>query len=135
MLKSWGDTFRTSVICVDDFKDSVPKGRIYSSGSSDGTVFQSLIQFLTEMERILDEMDFPKPFTAVRTFGDPVQRTAQSLNTTIRAGKQATFAVKVLFRQNTSWQGSVVWLEKKKEQSFRSVLELILLLNSALQTP
>ena len=45
----------------------------------------------------------------------------------------ATFAVRVLFRQNASWQGEVTWLEGKREESFRSVLELILLMDGALQ--
>ncbi|MBQ3147093.1 MAG: hypothetical protein IJB91_05120 [Oscillospiraceae bacterium] len=51
-----------------------------------------------------------------------------------RPGDLATFAVKILFRQNASWQGSVTWLEGKREQSFRSVLELILLMSTALET-
>ena len=34
--------------------------------------------------------------------------------------------------QDASWQGSVTWLEQGQEESFRSVLELILLLDSAL---
>ena len=49
-----------------------------------------------------------------------------------RKGKLATFVVKVLFRQHTSWQGSITWLEEQSEQAFRSVLELILLMDSAL---
>jgi hypothetical protein len=40
--------------------------------------------------------------------------------------------VRVLFRQNASWQGSLTWLEEGKEESFRSVLELLLLMHSAL---
>ena len=47
-------------------------------------------------------------------------------------GKIATFAIKILFRQNTSWQGSILWLEWGEEQSFRSVLELIYLMDNAL---
>ena len=43
-----------------------------------------------------------------------------------------TFAVRILFRQNASWQGSVTWLEGNREESFRSVLELIFLMDSAL---
>jgi hypothetical protein len=39
----------------------------------------------------------------------------------------------VLFRQNASWQGSITWMEGKQEQSFRSALELIFLMNSALE--
>ena len=48
-----------------------------------------------------------------------------------RTGRRATFAVRVLFRQNATWQGSVTWMEKNQEESFRSVLELLLLMNSA----
>ena len=48
-------------------------------------------------------------------------------------GKVATFTIRVLFRQHTSWQGTILWLEKNMEQSFRSVLELILLMDSALR--
>ena len=46
-------------------------------------------------------------------------------------GDVATFAVRVLFRQNASWQGSILWVEGDREESFRSVLELIFLLDSA----
>ena len=49
-------------------------------------------------------------------------------------GDKATFAVKILFRQNASWQGSITWLDGKMEQSFRSVFELILLMDNALQS-
>jgi len=37
-----------------------------------------------------------------------------------------------MFRQHASWQGGVLWVEGKAEQSFRSALELILLMDSAL---
>ena len=38
----------------------------------------------------------------------------------------------MIFRQNASWQGSVTWLDKGREESFRSVLELLLLMDSAI---
>ncbi len=44
-----------------------------------------------------------------------------------------TFLVRVIFRQNASWQGTVQWLEGKKTQHFRSLLELTLLLQEALE--
>ena len=50
-----------------------------------------------------------------------------------RKGALATFQIQVIFRQHTSWQGMVVWQERHMEQSFRSVLELILLMDSALR--
>lgn len=36
------------------------------------------------------------------------------------------------FGKMPSWQGSVTWLEGGQEESFRSVLELLMLMNSAL---
>jgi hypothetical protein len=48
-----------------------------------------------------------------------------------RSGKLATFSMRVMFRQNASWQGSVTWLEEKREESFRSTLELLMLMHSA----
>ena len=50
----------------------------------------------------------------------------------VQSGKCGTFAMRVYFRQNASWQGSVSWLEGDREERFRSVLELAFLLNSAL---
>ena len=47
-------------------------------------------------------------------------------------GKKATFLIRILFRQHASWQGSVTWLEGGGEQTFRSVMELIHLMDSAL---
>ena len=46
----------------------------------------------------------------------------------------ATFLVRVLFRQNASWQGSIQWLDGKASRPFRSLLEMILLINEALET-
>lgn len=40
----------------------------------------------------------------------------------------------VLFRQNASWQGSEQWIEGAREESFRSVLELALLMDGALSS-
>ena len=48
----------------------------------------------------------------------------------MRQGKEATFYLKVLFRQNASWQGTVKWMETGQEEPFRSVLELLLMMDN-----
>ena len=50
-----------------------------------------------------------------------------------RRGALATFRLRILFRQNSSWQGFVSWVEGRQEESFRSTLELLMLLDSALR--
>jgi len=85
------------------------------------------------IENILDSANFPQAFSAVRSFSVmPETELNCTEDKQIRQGYQATFMVKILFRQHTSWQGTITWLEKKREQTFRSVLELILLMDSAL---
>lgn len=46
-------------------------------------------------------------------------------------GKMATFVVHVMYRQHSTWQGSVTWAETGKKANFRSALELIKLMDSA----
>ena len=45
---------------------------------------------------------------------------------------KGTFIVKVVDTQNSTWQGSVTWVEKQRMQNFRSALELIKLIDGAI---
>ncbi|MFG6331261.1 MAG: hypothetical protein K1W28_05450 [Lachnospiraceae bacterium] len=47
-------------------------------------------------------------------------------------GTDATFLVRVMYRQDSDWQGEVTWVDGRKKECFRSALELIKLLDSAL---
>ena len=44
-----------------------------------------------------------------------------------------TFIINVKCRQNHTWQGTVKWIEGQKEVPFRSALELIKLIDSAME--
>lgn len=132
-MKQWGNAYRTTVVCVDSYDEHVLRGRLYNPHQPEGIAFRSAMEFLLRMEDLLDDMHFPQSFSAVRSFGAPPERTAALPPAAERQeGQRATFAVRVLFRQNASWQGSLTWLEEGKEESFRSVLELLLLMHSAL---
>ena len=39
-----------------------------------------------------------------------------------------------MFRENATWQGEVVWADEKKKQYFRSALELIKMIDGALNS-
>lgn len=49
-----------------------------------------------------------------------------------KRGEKGTFVIQVQYRQNSTWQGKVEWVEKNKTQHFRSALELIKLIDGAL---
>jgi len=44
-----------------------------------------------------------------------------------------TFVIRLLNTQNQTWQGTVTWLGAKSTQPFRSLLELIMLIDSAIE--
>ena len=46
---------------------------------------------------------------------------------------QHTFIIEIKSCQNETWQGSVSWVEGKKQQPFRSALELLKLMDSAME--
>lgn len=47
-------------------------------------------------------------------------------------GHKASFIVRVTSRQNATWQGSISWTDRGVTKHFRSALELIKLIDSAL---
>jgi len=129
-----GNEYRTTTLCVDSYENGVLAGRIYHP-SCDGIPFKSLSQFLVQMEDLLDELKLPQSFTAARSFAPLVGEVEGGRldDEAPKEGKLATFAIRILFRQNASWQGSVAWIETGQESTFRSTLELIFLTDSALR--
>ena len=130
--RKWGNEYRTTMVCIDSYESHIPVGRFYNRYCPEGVAFRGVIELIRKMDDMLNEMQFPQPFASVRSFGeaaamDPVVPDGSANH----EGELATFTVKVLFRQNASWQGTVSWLEGRVEESFRSVLELLLLIDSA----
>ena len=128
-----GESFRTIIVYVDSYEDRVPSGRFFIAASKNEQPFYSLNQLLLTINRILDRGNFPQSFHELRAFQpmsattDPPQAVSTSKN-----GAIATFSIRILFRQNATWQGSITWTEGNQEVSFRSVLELIFLVENAL---
>lgn len=128
-----GNEYRTTIVCVDSYERGIPVGRFYNPCLTHGDAFQSLMEFFRKMEEMLDAIQLPQSFTAPRSFAQaPPWQGEHPPEPEIREGRQATFAVRVIFRQNASWQGAVTWLEGNREESFRSALELAFLMDSAL---
>jgi hypothetical protein len=98
------------------------------------------MQLLLLLETQLSKHNHPQSFTQARSFGlsatayKPAQSNIPSSDAA-SSGAKATFHIKVIFRQNTSWQGTIIWSEGRQEKPFRSVLELLLLIDSALSLP
>ena len=126
----WGNE---TIVYVDSYENNVLAGYFYNPNMPEVQEFHSTMDLLKQMEILLNEIRLPQSFSANRVFRRPAMISVQNVSAaTPKSGKLGTFALRIMFRQNASWQGAVTWLEGKREESFRSVLELLLLIDSAL---
>lgn len=126
-----GNEFRTTIICIDSYDDRVPIGRFHNPHMSEAMSFHGVMDLLAKVDGLMTEMKFPQSFNEIRTFSKAKEERVGTTSQDVLTGKVGTFAVKIIFRQNASWQGSVTWVEGKAEESFRSVMELLFLIDSA----
>lgn len=131
------------VLCVDRMESGEPAGRCYHAYSREGTAFENMDKALTEMEALYDRLRFPYPATSPRSFtgrrrkaenGQERTRIMKDEELLNMHGDLGTFLVRVQHRQNSSWQGRVTWMEENKTVNFRSVWEMIKLVEEALDT-
>lgn len=128
-------------ICVDRSVQGEIGGRIYHYYENMPQKFDNVVQLLRYMESLYNSLQFPEASVALRDFVQEPGRKAQEgewrkvldRETVMgKRGERATFYVYVQYRQNATWQGTVVWKEKERKEKFRSALELIILLDNAL---
>lgn len=51
---------------------------------------------------------------------------------TVKKRKKQTFIVEIIGYQKSTWQGQIHWIQEDKKISFRSVLEMLHLMDSVL---
>lgn len=128
-------------ICVDGILRGDEMGRLYHVFSERPFYFQDTGRLFKTMDTILDYLDFPQASMTSRRFIDREDKTVRGKKTVMEVknkkakeqrGNKATFIVHVRYRQHASWQGEVTWVESRQSVGFRSALELMKLIDSAL---
>ena len=121
-------------------------GLLYSQYLDEPYVFYSFVRMIEKMEEIFDSKKFPQAFMKPRSFnsekrdttkretkGNDVMKDSTMPNVPEGiGGSKSTFEITVKFRQNATWQGQIFWAEKNLRQNFRSVLEMLKLMDEAL---
>ena len=131
----YDNSFRTTMICIDAYDDKILRGRMYNNALEKGIEFVGTIDFLQNMEKLLEQINYPQAFMSKRTFGAATGHLwSPPTCENVKVGRVGTFSLRLLFRQNASWQGTLLWHEGQQEESFRSVLEMLLLMDSALSS-
>ena len=139
-LKVVPEDMRTSMIRIYSYQDQNLQGTFYNRYYGEEIAFGNLTRLLLLMEDMMDQMDCPQASVRSRRFckrPKAPERASIEQELLPKPNQEAiaTFKVKVLFRQGASWQGKLSWTEGEKEESFRSALELVKLMDSALPQP
>ena len=122
---------------------SEPGGRLYHSYSREMTPFSNMDEVLFYMEKLYDYLKFPYPTTNTRSFlAEPLKKGPGEERIKImkdeellsQHGDLGSFIIRVQHRQNSSWQGRITWMEQDKTLYFRSIWEMIKLIDSAVET-
>lgn len=141
------------VVGVDERRTADYAGRMWIQYQPEPIRFSSILEMVWKAEQFFDRIAFPQRATQQRTFLDAGRGQAQTAtlqaprgyNSAERAekrimkdiesnrGKKGTFIVQVKYRQNSTWQGEVTWAEQNRKVYFRSALELVQLMDQALQ--
>lgn len=123
----------TSIVQVFSYEDKRLDGALRSMRLDEEFQFTGLMQFLALMDAIMDLDNQPQRSVEPRVFSAPASNVLDAARwERQKAQPIATFRISILFRQNASWQGTVLWVDRDMESQFRSALELIGLMDNAL---
>lgn len=133
-----------AVICIDEFFECDWSGRLYVRSSEEPYLFHGTLELLEALERFYDKMDYPQVSVNPRSFESTVHNKndkkpeefhgarKQEQKVVLsreemeeKRGKRATFFVRIQYRQRATWQGQITWVEQQKKAEFRSILELL----------
>lgn len=117
--------YHLDLICE---KNGTFRGYLIPEGSEERKCFQDINELVRELLKILDKKKLPKQTTQLRAYQ---QREVEQMED--QEEREAHFLINIMYRRNSTWQGTVRWLEEEETQSFRSALELIKILDSAFQ--
>ncbi|RGD75351.1 hypothetical protein [Anaerofustis stercorihominis] len=125
---------KTSIVKIYAYDNNNLIGTLYNPYLKVEKKFLSTFNLLNLIEQTMDDMDYPQAINECRTFVDNKENKEELAIEELKEKEiLATFNIKVLFRQNATWQGSIVWVEDNTVSQFRSVYELLVLMDSVLK--
>lgn len=138
-------------LCIDSYDMEKQCGRLYHQYRENPLPFSSLFEAFKRMDELYDDLRYPESTTQTRSFLEKpresgsrrlreeqewlaelqrrgrrqVRQKVSFDSVTGQRGRDATFIVRVQYRQHSSWQGEVTWIDGKEKGWFGSVLELM----------
>jgi hypothetical protein len=130
------DSNKNGFISVESYEDKRPRGRVFFPAFMEELPFNSAMQMLDAVADCIDRLGYVGESCELRSFaaggGSRCVQKPLPLGGLPPREEVASFRIRIIFMQNASWQGTVYWEQGNEEQSFRSVFELLSLMDSAL---
>lgn len=128
---------KTSVVRVTSYENKTCRGVLVNPYFEHEMAFDNILGLLFMMEEMLDDLNYPQKAVEKRSLVSDA--SSRSVKAPAPSGQSeppplATFKIQVLFRQNATWQGNVIWTEGNSECSFHSVFELLQLMDGVLES-
>ncbi len=127
------------ILCVDYYQDEKINGRIYHRYQTEPIRVGGMLEAVFEIDAFFDRLGYPFPGTESHYFikHEKTQRIKMARKLSDEEmlknnGEKGTFIIRVEQRQHSSWQGRVTWVEEGKTENFRSALELLKMIDGAL---
>jgi hypothetical protein len=126
-----------AMVTVTSYREKELAGGVYSPYYGRWFHFEDAVGMLSILEGLCDELHIPQPSVQYRSLtgheqaGRRMKAGCELADGKIENGK-ASFVVHVQFRQNATWQGTLQWLDKNKTMHFRSALEMLKMIDEAL---
>lgn len=129
------------VLCVDRIAQDNIEGRLFHGYLNRDIPFAGFEDMVRKADSFFDELGFPRRGTHERSFETAgstgtgrgrMTRMMDDERLLQQHGEIGTFVIRVQHRQHSSWQGRVTWLEQDETVYFRSALELLKLIDGAL---
>lgn len=137
---------KRAVFAIDGQNGAMCSGRLFEDGGRPPMAFQDIHAAALGLERACEADRSPFPSVRKRHFtedrvlwdgmpGDPSARRSfmRDIEAAGTRGDLGTFLVCVQHRENGSWQGYVTWMEQNKTVNFRSVWEMVQLIDEAVR--
>ena len=130
------------VVCFDKREKQLSMGRMYHYYNKVAEPFVNEYHLLNLMEDVMESINYPQSSTMMRNYKEknPVntpsgkkkpEKVVEQEELLKHRGELSTFVVYVQYRQNTTWQGDIMWVEQNATRSFRSALEMLKLMDNA----
>ena len=125
---------KTTLINIYSYEDKNIRGSIRNTSLSEDLAFSNLGEFIFEIEKILNNLDFPQAAFEMRTINNHKDNMDYQFTAALDNEHKpiARFRLQVIYRHNSSWQGNLVHIDENKQVNFRSLLELIYLFDNVL---